>query len=126
MLDMDDYKKLAEEVIVGFQETYEKDVAAAGAYGLAVDYWFVYPIKAIVIGAARSRGAMHAAALGLPMINRVVLPVDPGTDEEELRRLGYPDRGKPTVFLCTDKACSAPMSDASRMTLALTRLRTPR
>ena len=126
MLDKADYKALAQGVIGGFQKTYDQDLANAGAYGLAVDYYFVYPIKAIVIGAARSRGPMHAGVLALPMVNRVILPVDPGTDEEELRRLGYPDRGKPTVFLCTDKACSAPMSDASRMTLALTRLRTPR
>jgi len=123
MLDKDDYKKLAEGVIAGFQESFEKDVAGAGAYGLAVDYRFAYPIKAIVIGAARSRGAVHAEALGLPMINRVVLPVDPGTDEEELRRLGYPDRGKPTVFLCTDKTCSAPVSKPSRLALALSRVR---
>jgi len=123
MLDKADYKALAQGVIGGFGKTYDQDLANAGAYGLAVDYYFVYPIKAIVIGAARSRGPVHAGALGLPMVNRVILPVDPAKDNEELQRLGYPDRGKPAVFLCTDKTCSAPVSEPSRLTVALTRVR---
>lgn len=122
MLGKDDYKTLAQGVIAGFEKTYGQDLPNAGAYALAVDYDFVYPIKAIVIGAARDRGAMHAGVLALPMINRVILPVDPAVDREELRRLGYPQKDKPTAFLCTDKTCSPPMSDPSRLATTLARV----
>lgn len=123
MLDKKDYKTLAEGVIAGFPDAYDQDLPNAGACGLAVEYYFVYPIKTIVIGVAADRSAMHAGALALPIINRVILPVDPKRDREELQRLGYPDRGKPTVFLCTDKTCSAPMSKPPQLATTLARMR---
>ena len=117
------YAPLAEKILNGLREQALSHPLEAGAWGRAAVYHVTHPYKVIVIGQETARRALHDGVLRLPLVNRVVLTVDPAKDPEELKRLKYPDMGKPIVFLCTDRMCSMPIDDAEDLGKMLTKLR---
>jgi len=117
------YAPLAEKILNGLREQALSHPLEAGAWGRAAVYHVTHPYKAIVIGQETARRALHDGVLRLPLVNRVVLTVDPAKDPEELKRLKYPDMGKPVVFLCTDRMCSMPIDDAEDLAKTLAKLR---
>ena len=123
MTDDKTYAPLAEKILNSLREEGLANPLSAGALGQAAEYRVTHPYKVIVIGAEPERRALHDAALRLPLANRIVLSADPSKDPQEMKRLKYPDMGKPVVFLCTDKVCSMPVENALNLGKTLARLR---
>ncbi|MFH0963851.1 MAG: hypothetical protein V2A58_07535 [Planctomycetota bacterium] len=116
LTDESRFKEAAGQWLAPFAENYRTFAAHAGAYALGASWRENYPLKCVLIGREDDprRRDLHDALLKLPVVRRVVIPVDPAKEPQELRRLGYPDTGKPTAFLCTDKTC-APVKDVEAL-----------
>ena len=118
----DRFKAAAVQRLSAHREAALRSSDAAGAYGLAACAYVVYPYKFVVIGAPGARQGLLDAVFALPLVNRTILPVDPKADPDELARLGYPDMGRPAVFVCTDKTCSPSVTKPARLRSTLDRL----
>ena len=56
---------------------------------------------------ARSSLAQGSAAITSPWPNRIVKLSPPGDE--------YPDIGKSAVYICSDKTCSSPVTDPTKL-----------
>ena len=118
----DRFKSAAVHGLSAHREAALRAPGMAGPYGLATCAHLVYPYRFVVIGAPDARQGLLDAVFVLPLVNRTILPVDPKADPDELARLGYPDMGRPAVFVCTDKTCSPPVTKPARLRNTLDRL----
>ena len=102
-----------------------KDSAAGGNLALEAErarvfrWAALYPVKMAVIGRIEGKDtvALRQAACRLPASFRVVEPLDPAVAAQKARldELGYPATEEAQVFLCTEKACSPPVSDPNEL-----------
>lgn len=80
-----------------------------GEYLLALEALRYTPVELTVVGGRDDPRAvaLRQAALGLYEPRALVTQSEPGAR--------YPDRGQPAVYLCTDTACSQPITDPARL-----------
>ncbi|MCA9706691.1 MAG: thioredoxin domain-containing protein [Myxococcales bacterium] len=105
------YREAAERALaaVGQPSTVEPEGRIIGKLLLALESVLMPTVDVTVVGAPtdeRTR-ALHRAALRYPEPRAVVEGSLPGER--------YPDIGKPAVYLCTDTACSSPITDPARL-----------
>ncbi len=105
------YRTAAERALasIGQAETIGEEGRIVGKYLLALESVLMSTVDVTVVGApddAKTQ-ALHRAALRYPEPRAVVEGSLPGER--------YPDIGKPAVYLCTETACSSPITDESRL-----------
>jgi uncharacterized protein YyaL (SSP411 family) len=80
-----------------------------GDYAIALDELAHPPLHLNVVGkpGTKETNALYAAALAVYAPGRMVKFSAPGEE--------YPDVGKSAVYVCTDKTCSSPVTDPSKL-----------
>lgn len=105
------YREAAERALaaVGSPESIEGEGRTIGQLLLGLESVLEPIVDVTVVGLPDDpkTHALHLAALGYPEPRAVL----------ELGRPGerYPDIGKPAVYLCTESACSTPITDPARL-----------
>lgn len=105
------YRRSAERALaaVGDAKTIEDEGRIIGQLLLGLEAVLEPIVDVTVVGSlddARTR-ALHLAALRYPEPRAVLEVGRPGER--------YPDIGKPAVYLCTESACSTPITDPARL-----------
>lgn len=82
---------------------------AVGDYAIALDELAHPPLHVNVVGkpGAKETNELYAAALKVYVPGRMVKFSQPGDE--------YPDIGKSAVYICTDRSCSSPVTDPSKV-----------
>ena len=113
-----DLRKPAEATLRLFAERLQKIPQAVPYMLHAFDFWLEEPCRVVIAGdphAAKTRELLHAVH-SVYQPNKVVLgntgPVEPFAKT-------LPAKDGPVVYLCTGKACQAPMSDAAKVSVML-------
>jgi uncharacterized protein YyaL (SSP411 family) len=80
-----------------------------GDYSIALDELAHPPLHVNVVGrpGTKETNALYAAALAVYAPGRMVKFSAPGEE--------YPDIGKSAVYVCTDKTCSSPVTDPTKL-----------
>lgn len=94
---------------VGTPETIRERGRIIGEYLLAIEALTLPHVDVTIVGPADDpqTDALHRAALGHPEPGAVL--------ERSLPGERYPDIGRPAVYLCTDTACSTPITEPSEV-----------
>ncbi|MCX4243722.1 thioredoxin domain-containing protein [Paraliomyxa miuraensis] len=104
------YREAAERALaaVGRTETIAKEGRIVGRLLLGLEEVLMPTVDVTVVGTAEDPRtlALHRAALRYFEPRAVIERSRPGER--------YPDIGKPAVYLCTDTACSSPVTDPAR------------
>lgn len=85
--------------------------------GLAVDEWFRPPVHIAVIGRpddARTKALWEEGRL-LYCPRKIVKNFNPQQGDMKWGEITFPDNGRPTAFICTDRMCLAPVYQAEGM-----------
>ncbi len=105
------YRDIAQRALaaVGQTRTIKKEGRIIGRLLLGLEAVLMPTVDVTIVGAADDprTEALHRAALHLPEPRAVV--------ERSLPGERYPDIGKPAVYLCTETACSSPISDPQHL-----------
>ncbi len=118
------YLERAKSTLDAFAGTYGRYGYAASAYALAVDLYLNQPTRIVVVG-PRKEGAtrqLHEASLRAYDPRKLVMPLDPDTDADRLRRLGYSTEAEPRAYVCFGKTCLPPLTDPADIPSKLLKL----
>jgi uncharacterized protein YyaL (SSP411 family) len=121
------YGRLAESALRAFAADYPHYGYFASGFARAVIRSNRPALDAHVVGdpAAPATRALLWAVLRLPEPALSVQVLDPAADADALNDLGYPPQPSPTVYLCHNGACSAPVQAPAELAAALQGLASP-
>jgi uncharacterized protein YyaL (SSP411 family) len=107
---VDAYKAAAERAVraVAHDEVVRREGRLVGNLALALELMLFGALEFTVVGAADDEAARALFAAS----NRVFEPRKALHFEAPGR---YPDRGEPSLYICNDQACSAPISDPAKV-----------
>ncbi len=91
---------------------------------LGVDRFHRYPVHIVIIGhkANPETQGLFQEGLRLYAPGKIVRSLDPHKDALKVGEISFPNIGKPTAYICTDKLCSAPVHDPKGLAPAFTEL----
>jgi uncharacterized protein YyaL (SSP411 family) len=107
----------AERTLSVFSHDFTRYGFMAAGYALAVGRAIHEPVVVHVVGALddeRTRALLQAAWRDYHPW-RVVHPLDPARDQERLAALGYPTDRPPSAYICRERACLPPTTDAVQL-----------
>jgi uncharacterized protein YyaL (SSP411 family) len=107
----------AEESLRVFSHDFTRYGFMAAGYALAVDRTIHEPIVVHVVGPLEDEAtqALLTAAWYAYQPWRVVHPLDSRRDQERLAALGYPTDRPPSAYICRNRACLPPKTDAAEV-----------
>ncbi len=87
---------------------------AGAAWGRAKDMLDHGPVSLVLVGDsfAATYRRLHQAALRTHAPHRIVQPLDSQRDAARIRELGFPDDRPPSVYVCFEDRCLAPITTA--------------
>jgi uncharacterized protein YyaL (SSP411 family) len=127
------YEEIARATLDQFAPAAEAQGYFASEYARAVDLLLNPGAEVKVIAAAGDGGALHTAALALPVADRIVRVID-ASDAAALAAEGLPSHPAPAAYACYGTLCSAPATtpddlfeivDKTRQAYESTRTREP-
>ena len=137
----DEYRALARSTLQTFEavvpgNTYLGDVKsrrveedeerlflpAGSAWARAWDMLSCGPVQMVVVGAASYPDTKNLlrAARKVYAPHRIVRPLDPESDSEQIASLGFPASGVPTLYACVGSMCLAPITNYKEVKSLLT------
>ncbi len=92
--------------------------------GLVVNRFHRYPVHIVIIGERDRPETQKLFQEGLRLYSpgKIVRSFDPHHDTLKLGEITFPKIDESTAYICTDKLCSAPVSDSKKLNPALTEL----
>ena len=96
---------------------------AGSAWARAWDMLSNGPVRLVVVGEAshpRTQRLLRAA-LKVYVPHRIVQPLDPRFDGEEIASLGFPAGNVPSLYACLGNICLAPITEPNDVKQLLTR-----
>ena len=87
---------------------------AGAAWGRAKDMLDHGPVSLVLVGdsSAAAYRRLHQAALRTHAPHRIVQPLDTAQDAARIRELGFPADRPPSVYVCFEDRCLAPITTA--------------
>lgn len=88
-----------------------------GLSGIAIDRFLRYPVHIVVVGSRDNEktGQLFKEGLRLYAPGKIVRILDPDKDSLKIGEITFPNLGEPRAYVCTDKLCSEPLSEASNL-----------
>lgn len=115
----EEHRRTAQKTLEAFAGVYENLGPFAASYARVVDVCLNPPPEIRIVGPAAAAGALHRAALRVPVPGRSVQLLDPGRDAGLLEALSLPGEPVPAAYVCAGKTCSAPVLDPSGLQAAV-------
>jgi uncharacterized protein YyaL (SSP411 family) len=118
----------AEEIGRAFAGTIQQAPSAVAFYLTALDYRMGPSHEIVIVGDQKSRAvkAINQALSGRFMPNKVVLLIPEGKEAAAIRKIAPSagafrgEKGKATIYVCTDRSCLKPTTDVEEMLGLLT------
>jgi uncharacterized protein YyaL (SSP411 family) len=105
------YEDIARETLEQFAHAAEAQGYFASDYARAVDMLLNPGAEVKIVASPQDATSLHAAALALPVADRIVRIIDP-SDSEALAAEGLPSHPAPAAYACYGTLCSAPVTTA--------------
>ena len=88
-----------------------------GLIGMALARYLQYPVHVVVVGPRESQatGRLFREALKLYAPGKIIRLLDPASDSLTIGEITFPASDEPRAYVCTEKLCSEPISDASEL-----------
>jgi uncharacterized protein YyaL (SSP411 family) len=120
-----EYGDAARNTLEAFSSDHEAMGLFAAAYARVVDLFLEPPPEVRIVGdpARPETGALHAAALTLPVAARTVQVLHPSRDAARLKALTLPAEPSPVAYVCHGTLCSAPVRDPADLLTAVEEMR---
>lgn len=120
------HKKLAEHALkyVLAPEVWRLRFSGVGGVLSAEAEFNAAPLHVVIVGSKKDDNAraLHRAALRLPS-NYVQLEWYDATEAKPIQtEIPFPESDKAAAYVCTDRACSAPIEDATKFASAIERI----
>ena len=112
-----DYQGSARLALASLLPEYERAGYLATGYVLAADLLLNYPVELVTVGPIddpRTR-ALHESSLRLFEPRRMVQLLDPERDRDLIEKRGYALTDRPTLFMCMNSVCAAPIHDPQQL-----------
>lgn len=102
------YLDVAKKTLEFFSSAYQQYGIMGAVYGLAVEV-YLYPMQIHIVGSLKDNMTHRFLDESLRAYNplKVVEVIDPTTDAERLKTLGYPVKDVPTTYVCFEGACNS-------------------
>ena len=115
------YRKLAEESLRCFAETYLSFGFMSADYALAVDALLHDPTVIRIVGSRQEPRTMQLLSEAAKVYDprKVIQILDPEADASEIQREGLSSQLTPTAYVCVGKACGAPISEPKEIPAAV-------
>ncbi len=105
----DTYEAIARATLARFAHVAESQGYFASDYAKAVDLLLNPGAEVKIVAAGDAGHTLHAAALALPIADRVIRMIDAG-DADVLAAEGLPPHPSPAAYVCYGTLCSAPVT----------------
>jgi uncharacterized protein YyaL (SSP411 family) len=91
--------------------------ARAATWGLVLEHHIRHPIRVVVLGPRSDAvtAELTRAAHEVFHPGKMVLSLDPDSEPERVRAIGYPPDDRPLAYVCTDQACAPPVYEPDRI-----------
>ena len=111
------YQDYARRSLVSLLPEYERAGYLAAGFVLAVDMLINYPVELVTVGPIDhpDTRALHQASLRLFEPRRLVQLLDPERDLDIIEKRGYAVTDRPTLFMCINNVCTAPIHDPEQV-----------
>jgi uncharacterized protein YyaL (SSP411 family) len=118
------YRKLAEEALKCFADTYSSFGFMAADYALAVDAFLNEPTMIRIVGSKDrpETKALLTEAVRTYEPRKIIQILDPQRDAEEISRTGYSALGQSTAYICVGTACTSPITQPKEISSALRKI----
>ncbi len=122
LTERQEWHDLAEKTLKLFLATAQENPFGMGAMLVTADFYLRKPKEIVIVGKKgdpmRTELVRKVHSLFLP--NRVLLAVEPGTEEPKLAHGKMPVDSRATVYVCRNFTCSPPLTDWESVRLLLT------
>jgi len=103
-----EHLETAKKTLEHFASGYQRDGIMGAVYGLAVEL-YLHPMQIHIVGSLKDDVTRWFLMESLRAYNplKVVEVIDPTSDTERLKNLGYPFTEKPTAYVCFEGTCNS-------------------
>ena len=118
------YRRLAEEALRSFTQTYSSFGFMAADYAMAVDAFLNEPTMIRIIGSKDrpETKAILREAVRLYEPRKVIQILDPKIDAEEINKKGYSALEQSTAYVCVGRACTSPITQPKEIPTAVQKM----
>jgi hypothetical protein len=111
------YRKMAEEALKYFSNSYLTFGYMAADYALAVDMFLNEPTMIRIVGAKDNPETkdLLAEAVRLYEPRKIIQILNPQIDAGEIAKNGFSSAGPPTAYICVGTACTAPLTEPKQI-----------
>ena len=115
------YRKMAEEALKCFSDTYLSFGFMSAGYALAVDAFLNEPTMIRIVGAKHDpeTEALVAEAARSYEPRKIIQILNPESDAREIAENGFSSNVPPTAYICVGTACSAPITEPNQLAPAV-------
>ena len=103
-----EHLETAKKTLEHFASGYQRDGIMGAVYGLAIEL-YLHPMQIHIVGSLKDDVTRRFLMESLRAYNplKVVEVIDPTSDTERLKNLGYPFTEKPTAYVCFEGTCNS-------------------
>lgn len=118
------YRKRAEDSLKRFVEVYPQFGFMAADYAMAVDAFLNEPTTMHIVGSPEQpqTEGLLSEAHRIYEPRRIIHILDPDTDRDMIRALGYQITETPTAYVCVGTTCTAPIIEPKQIAPELNRM----
>ena len=109
------------DILGSFVEDYQKYGIQAASYGDALNWFWNYPVRAVIVGPRQDQTTLELARQfqGSRPNLRITIILDPAEDQERIKEERYAVTQEPTIYICFDSACLPPFQQPEMIRPAL-------
>ena len=118
------FSDIAGKTLRLFNQEYERYGLAAAGYAIALDSYLNGPLGISIVANPKSKEflPLKKKALNVYPWRRCVSYLNPTTDSEKIKSLGYQAESSPTAYICVGKTCGPPIHNPSQFDESLNSL----
>ena len=118
-----DYRERAVAILASLQEDCSHLGILAAGYALAAAHLLLEPVQVVLVGEKGNAELeeMREVIWQLYVPNRVLLTLDPTSDQDRLAELGYPAGLSPKAYVCVGTRCLEPANDSRELEAVMAR-----